>query len=171
MMYVHVTTALAAASLLTLVSYAQAQSIPSEGELHVTYTTTAVPASKAMEIGDGKQYMQVNLIMTASNDQGDPILNKMAGRCQLTRLIEGKTVETHGYCTYTDADNNQIFEKCDFLPGQPNNCKLTGGTGKFGGLQASIVITTQPVKSSFDDVFQSWGHKDGTYKIAPETSH
>lgn len=64
--------------------------------------------------------------MTASNDQGNPILNKMAGRCQLTRLVDDKTVETHGYCTYTDADNNQIFEKCDFLPGQPNNCKLTG---------------------------------------------
>ena len=171
MMYVRVTSALTAATLLTLVSYAQAQSIPPSGELHVTYTTTAVPASKPMEIADGKQYMQVNLIMTASNDQANPILNKMAGRCQLTRLIDGKTVETHGYCTYTDADNNQIFEKCDFLPGQPNNCKLTGGTGKFAGLQASIVITTQPIKSSFDDVFQSIGHKDGTYKIAPAAAN
>ena len=47
----------------------------------------AVPASKPMEIGDGKQHMQVNLIMTRSNDQGNPILNKMAGCCQLTRLI------------------------------------------------------------------------------------
>jgi len=83
MMYVRVTSALTAATLLTLASYAQAQSLPPSGELHVTYTTTAVPASKPMEIGDGKQYMQVNLIMTASNEQANPILNKMAGRCQL----------------------------------------------------------------------------------------
>jgi hypothetical protein len=35
---------------------------------------------------------------------------------------------THGYCAYTDADNDQIFEKCDFLPGKPNTCELAGGT-------------------------------------------
>lgn len=57
MMYVRVTTALAATMLLAPAANAQAQSIPSEGELHVTYTTAAVPASKPMEIGDGKQYM------------------------------------------------------------------------------------------------------------------
>jgi hypothetical protein len=35
MMYVRVTRALAAATLLTLLSYAQAQPLPPEGELHV----------------------------------------------------------------------------------------------------------------------------------------
>ena len=40
MMYIRVTSALTAATLLTLASYAQAQSIPPSGELHVTYTTT-----------------------------------------------------------------------------------------------------------------------------------
>jgi hypothetical protein len=111
----------------------------------------------------GKQYQAVNM---ASNDQGNPILNNMGGRCQLTRLIDGtKSVELHGYCTYTDNDNDLIFEKCDFLPGRPNTCELTVGTGKFQGLQASIVITTTLVKSTYEGAFQSVGHKNGTYKI------
>ena len=170
MTYVRVTNALAAATLLTFVSHAQAQSLPPEGELHVTFTATQEPAAKPMAIGDGKQYVQVNLIMSAVNDQGNPILNNMGGRCQLTRLVDdkAKTYESHGYCVYTDADNDQIFEKCDSKPGSAanqNSCELTGGTGKFQGLQASVAITTVLVKSSYEGALQSIGHKNGTYKI------
>ena len=170
MTYVRVTAALAAAALLTFVSHAQAQSIPPQGELHVTFTTTQVPPVAPMQIGDGRQYLQVNLIMSASNDQGNPILNNMGGRCQLTRLIDtaSKSFETHGYCTYTDNDGDLIFEKCDSAAGQgagTNNCVLTGGTGKFQGLQASLVITNTVLKSTYDGTYQSVGHKNGTYKI------
>ena len=172
MTYVHVTSAFAAAALLTLAANAQAQSIPPQGELHVTFTATSVPPVAPMQIGDGRQYLQVNLIMSASNDQGNPILNNMGGRCQLTRLIEaGKPIEQHGYCTYSDADNDLIFERCDVVPGQAlsagatNMCELTGGTGKFQGLQASVAITSMPVKSTYEGAFQIVGHKNGTYKI------
>jgi hypothetical protein len=54
---------------------------------------------------------------------------------------------------------------CDFLPGKPNICELTGGTGKFRGLQASIVITSTLVKSTYEGTQQLVGHKNGTYKI------
>jgi hypothetical protein len=167
MTYVRVTSALAAATLLTLVSYAQAQSLPPEGELHVTYTATQVPPVNPMPIGEGKQYLQFNYAMSASNDQGNAVLNNMGDRCQINRLIDSsaKTTETHGYCAYTDADNDQIFEKCDFLPGKPNTCELTGGTGKFQGLQASIIITSVLVKSTYEGAQQLVGHKNGTYKI------
>jgi hypothetical protein len=146
---------------------AQTQTLPPEGELHVTFTGTQVPPATPMLIGDGKQYVQTNNIMSASNDLGNPILNNMGGRCQLNRLIDpaAKTMETHGYCSYADADNDKIFEKCDFLPGKPNTCELTGGTGKFQGLHASIVITSTPVKSTYDGTLQLVGHKNGTYKI------
>jgi hypothetical protein len=169
MTYLRVTS-LAAAALLTLAVNAQAQSIPPQGELHVTFTTASVPPTKPMDIGDGKQYLQVNLIMSASNDQGNPILNNMGGRCQLTRLIDTATkgFETHGYCTYTDNDGDLIFEKCDGASGQgpvTNNCVLTGGTGKFQGLQASVAITNTVLKSTYDGTYQSVGHKNGTYKI------
>jgi hypothetical protein len=83
----------------------------------------------------------------------------------------GKIVEQHGYCTYTDADNDQIFEKCDVTAGQAlptgatNLCTLTGGTGKFQGLQASLVIDSKPIKGTYDGALQGVGHKNGTYKI------
>ena len=50
-------------------------------------------------------------------------------------------------------------------PGKPNTYKLTGGTGKFQGLQGSIIITSAPVKSTHEGTLQAVGHKNGTYKI------
>jgi hypothetical protein len=93
--------------------------------------------------------------------------NSVGGRCQITRLTDAaaKTVEIHGFCTYVDSDGDQIFEQCDFLPGAPNNCKLSGGTGKFEGLEAALVITSSAIKSNFDSISQVIGHKKGTYKI------
>jgi hypothetical protein len=44
-------------------------------------------------------------------------------------------------------------------------CELTGGTGKFQGLQASVAITSMPVKSTYEGAFQIVGHKNGAYKI------
>jgi hypothetical protein len=49
--------------------------------------------------------------------------------------------------------------------GAPNNCKLTGGTGKFDGLQADLVITVGPLKSNYDGIGQAVGQKKGSYKI------
>ena len=40
-----------------------------------------------------------------------------------------------------------------------------GGTGKFEGLEASVVITSMPLKGNYDNITQSIGHKKGTYKI------
>jgi hypothetical protein len=147
--------------------HAQAQTIPPEGPVSVTYTATQIPPPKPMPIGGGKEYAVINQAMTASNDRGNPILNNMAGRCQFSRLVDtaAKTVELHGYCTYADNDGDQIFEQCDFVPGAPNNCKLTGGTGKFQGLEASLVITASPVKSNYDGIAQVIGQKKGTYRI------
>ena len=120
-----------------------------------------------MPIGGGKEFVVVNQAMAASNDAGNPVLNNMGGRCQFTRLTDpsAKTVELHGFCTYADNEGDQIFEQCDFLPGAPNNCRLTGGTGKFESLQAALIITASVVKSDYDGIGQVVGYKKGTYKI------
>ncbi len=146
---------------------AQAQSMPPEGPVSVTFTATQIAPLKPMPIGGGKEFLVINQAMAASNDAGNPVLNNMGGRCQLTRLTDpsAKTVELHGYCTYADNEGDQIFEQCDFLPGAPNNCTLTGGTGKFQGLQAALTITVGPVKGNYDGIGQVVGHKKGTYKI------
>ena len=145
----------------------QAQSMPSEGPISVTFTATQILPPKPMPIGGGKEFIVINQAMAASNDAGNPVLHNMAGRCQFTRLTDpsAKTVEMHGFCTYADKEGDQIFEQCDFLPGAPNNCKLTGGTGKFESLQGALTITVSAVKSNYDGIGQGVGHKKGTYKI------
>jgi hypothetical protein len=154
-------------SAVMMASGAQAGSIPPEGPVSVTFTATQTSPPKPMPIGGGKEYVVINQAMTASNDAGNPVLNNMGGRCQFSRLTDSaaKTAELHGYCTYADSEGDQIFEQCDFLPGQPNNCTVSGGTGKFEGLQAALVITAGPVKSNYDGIVQVIGQKKGTYKF------
>ena len=153
--------------VVAAVSTANAQSLPPEGPVSVTFTATQIPPAKPMPIGGNQEYTVLNYAMTGSNDAGNPILNNMGGRCLFTRLVDtsAKTVEQHGYCTYVDNDGDQIFEKCDSVAGSPNGCKLTGGTGKFDGVQADLVITAGPLKSNYDGIAQAIGHKKGTYKI------
>ena len=158
-------------ALFAAISNANAQSLPTEGPLSVSFTATQIPPAKPMAIGPGKEFVVLNMAMTASNDTGNPVLHNMGGRCQFARTIDtsAKTTEQHGFCTYADNDGDQIFEQCDFLPGAPNNCKLTGGTGKFEGLEASIVITAAPVKNNYDGIAQIVGQKKGSYKIVKKT--
>ncbi|MBR1277148.1 hypothetical protein [Bradyrhizobium sp. AUGA SZCCT0283] len=153
--------------LLTATSV-QAQSVPPEGPVSVTFTATPIPPPKPMPVGGGREFDLLNQAMTATNDEGNPVLNNMGGRCQFSRLRDAsaKTAELHGFCTYVDKDGDQTFEQCDFLPGQPNKCKIIGGTGKFEGLQAELVITVEPLKSNFEGISQVVGHKKGTYKLA-----
>jgi len=90
--------------VLTAVSTANAQSLPAEGPLSVTFTATQVGPMKPMPIGDGKELVLIDWPMTASNDAGNPILNKMGGRCHFSRIIDTATKksEQHGHCTYAD---------------------------------------------------------------------
>jgi hypothetical protein len=62
-------------------------------------------------------------------------------------------------------DGDQIFEQCDSAPNAPMKCKLTGGTGKFNGLQADVDITAAPLNSNYEGVAQLMGQRKGTYKI------
>ena len=147
---------------------ANAQSLPAEGPVAVTFTATQIPAAKPMSIGGGKEYTLISYAMTASNDAGNPILNNMGGRCLFERTVDtaAKATEQHGFCTYVDNDGDQIFEKCASNPGNaPMGCQLTGGTGKFEGLQADLTITSAPLKSNYEGIVQGMGHKKGTYKI------
>jgi hypothetical protein len=162
------TTLLVTTALVLATASAHAQSIPPEGPIAVTFTATQIPAPKPMPISGGREFVAINQVMTATNDvSGNPILHNMAGRCQLTRLSDptAGNVRISGYCTYQDFTGDQIFEECDFIAGTPNGCKLTGGTGKFTGLQAVLTITGTPLKANFEGINQLIGHKTGNYKI------
>ncbi len=163
----HALLALSSIAGALVASNVHAQGLPPEGPVSVTFTATQISPVKPMPIGNGKEFVVINQAMTASNDAGNPILHNMGGRCLFSRLTDpsAKTAEMHGFCNYVDKDGDQIFEKCDFLPGAPNNCNVVGGTGKFENLQASLVITVTPLKSNFDGIGQVVGNKKGTYKL------
>jgi hypothetical protein len=159
---------LACLAVAALTANANAQSLPAEGPVAVTFTATQAPAAKPMSIGDGKEYTLLSYAMTASNDAGNPILNNMGGRCLFERTVDtaAKATELHGFCAYVDNDGDQIFENCASNPGNaPMGCQLTGGTGKFQGLQADLAITVGPLKSNYEGIAQAIGHKKGSYKI------
>jgi hypothetical protein len=159
---------LACLAVAALTANANAQSLPAEGPVAVTFTATQAPAAKPMSIGDGKEYTLLSYAMTASNDAGNPILNNMGGRCLFERTVDtaAKATESHGFCAYVDNDGDQIFEKCASNPGNaPMGCQLTGGTGKFQGLQADLAITVGPLKSNYEGIAQAIGHKKGSYRI------
>src|ERR1700730_4577157 len=110
---------LACLSVAAVSANANAQSLPAEGPVAVTFTATESPAAKPMSIGDGKEYTVLTYAMTASNDAGNPILNNMGGRCLFERTVDtaAKTREQRGFCTYVDNDGDQIFEKCNLAAG------------------------------------------------------
>ncbi len=164
----HALVGLSSIAVIFTAAGVYAQGMPPEGPVNVTYTAMPIPPPKPMPVGGGREFDIVNQAMTATNDAGNPVLNRMGGRCQFSRLRDtsAKTVELHGFCTYVDKDGDQTFEQCDFVPGQPNKCKITGGTGKFEGLQADLVITFEPLKSNFEGIAQVIGYKKGTYKLA-----
>ena len=154
----------ALASLLVLsTGLAHAQSVPPQGSVNVTYTATNSNPLKPMPIGDGKQFVLTNYSMTAVNNDGNPVLNMMAGRCEFSSVQDasGRPLESRGWCTYADKDGDQIFEQC-----APPKCTLNGGTGKFDGLQADLQITTTPLKVMYEGITQAIGTKKGTYQIS-----
>lgn len=155
----------ALASLLVLsAGLAHAQGVPPQGNVNVTYTATNSSPLKPLQIGgDGKQFVLVNYSMTAVNNEGNPVLHMMGGRCEFANVLDAsnKPVELRGWCTYADKDGDQIFEQC-----APPKCTLTGGTGKFEGISADLQITNTPLKSMFEGITQAIGTKKGTYQIS-----
>jgi hypothetical protein len=146
---------------------AQAQTLPPQGDINVTFTATNTNVLKPMPIAGGKEFVVINQAMAATNAAGNPVLNDMGGRCQLTRTGDAGGMppfEIKGWCTYADKDGDQIFEECAILPNSPK-CTLNGGTGKFAGIKADLQITTHPVKSTYEGITQAIGTKKGSYQI------
>ena len=154
-----------------------AEDHPTEGEFSITYTSLNAAPIKPIDIGNGLQYVVSNDMMTAVNDDGYGLLHGMAGRCLMSTTINtnDKTFQQRGYCTYTDRDGDQVFEKLDFEQ-QPLGAALVakgqwaGGTGKWAGLEGDIDIRHTPVKSPVEGIVQGAGKKHGRFKITKVSS-
>lgn len=153
-------------------SAANAQSIPAEGKFTITYTSLNAAPVKPIAIGKDQEATVSSSMMTATNDSGGGLLHNLTGRCLMSATIDrvSKTLDQHGYCTYTDADGDQIFEKVAFdkAPLGPvivAKGEWIGGTGKYAGLQGVFEIRHNSLKSPTEGVVQGAGKKIGSYRV------
>ncbi|MFB9266513.1 hypothetical protein ACFFWD_25720 [Bradyrhizobium erythrophlei] len=157
--------------LAVAASGATAQQLPAEGKFSISYTLTNSSPVKPISIGKDKEFTVSSSMMTGMNDAGSGLLHNMTGRCLSAVVTDkaAKTIEGHGYCTYADADGDQVFEKTDY--NQPSGPTILiqgqwiGGTGKFTGLEGTFEIHHSPLKAAVDGTVQGVGKKIGTYKI------
>ncbi len=161
-----------AVSLAFSVSGANAQQLPPEGKFSITYTSLNAAPVKPIAISKDQEMSVSSLMLTATNDSGGGLLHNLAGRCLSSTLVNKATkiIDTHGYCTYTDADGDQVFEKIDIDkqalgPVTVFKGEWIGGTGKYVGLQGVFEIRNNVLKSPTEGVLQSAGKKIGSYKI------
>src|SRR5258708_33566858 len=117
MAIIHALLALSSVAAVLTADTVQAQGLPPEGPVSVTFTATQIPPPKPMPIGDGKEFVVINQAMAASNDAGKPVRHNMAGRWQMSFLSDtyAKTGEMHAFCTYADQEGDQIFLQFEYL--------------------------------------------------------
>jgi hypothetical protein len=161
-----------AVSLAFSVSGANAQQLPPEGKFSITYTSLNATPVKPIAIGKDLEMSVSSAMMTATNDSGGGLLHNLTGRCLMSVLIDkaAKTIDQHGYCTYTDADGDQVFEKVDIDkqalgPVIVAKAEWIGGTGKYAGLQGLFEVRHNPLKSPTEGVVQGAGKKIGSYRV------
>ena len=161
-----------AVSLAFSVSGANAQQLPAEGKFSITYTSLNAAPVKPIAIGKDQEMTVSSAMMTAANDSGGGLLHNLTGRCLMSVLTDraSKTIDQHGYCTYTDADGDQVFEKVDINkqalgPVIVGKGEWIGGTGKYAGLQGVFEIRHNPLKSPTEGVVQGAGKKIGSYRV------
>ena len=74
MAIIHALLALSSFAVVLTAGTVQAQGLPPERPVSVTFTATQIPPVKPMPIGGGKEFVVVNQAISASNDAGNPVL-------------------------------------------------------------------------------------------------
>jgi hypothetical protein len=147
------------------------QQLAPEGTFTITYTGVNTSPVQAISIGKDQDMTVAVSTMTAVNDAGNGLLHQTAGRCLMSVVIDkaAKTLDQHGYCTYTDAEGHQLHERVDFDKAAlgavvVGKGQWIGGTGKFAGMQGEFEIRHSSIKSAVDGVIQGTGKKVGAYR-------
>jgi hypothetical protein len=134
------TTLLAAALVAFIPGAVQAEQTETKGT--TPYVTHFV--FRPIQSLDVKGAGQVNLLEavgTTQNLKGEPMLDKMAARCNALQVESGEKKYIDGACALTDKDGDVIFSTFDTRDVDQSNPKMscgthtiTGGTGKYTGI-------------------------------------
>lgn len=128
-------TRLAAALSLALVSAgASAQALPRQFDFSVTYTFVT-SSRNAVETGQNDAATALHASFAVINDAGGAFMHHMFGPCSYVFVQASGKLQLLGGCNYEDKDGDKLYESIRMAPGGPGELSVTGGTGKFAGLQ------------------------------------
>ncbi len=147
--------------------------LAAEGDFALTVALSESSAGTPVLAGDGRMAIAVNQTVRVFNDAGPgSLLHFAVGSCASYQIIDIGTnsVAITGFCSYRDADGDQVFEQFATDGAVPLDAIVltgswTGGTGKYESLEGGV--TTQLAGSVQEgDLVLTGGRKTGAYVIA-----
>jgi hypothetical protein len=96
---------------------------------------------QSLEVKGAGTVNLLEAVGTTQNMKGEPMLDKMAARCNALQVDSGDKKYIDGACALTDKDGDVIFSTFDTRDVDQSNPKMncgthiiTGGTGKYTGI-------------------------------------
>jgi mono/diheme cytochrome c family protein len=123
--------------------------------------------------GDGRMAIAVSQTVRVFNDAGPgSFLHFAVGNCASHQVIDvgANSVEITGFCSYRDADGDQVFERFATEGAVPLDAIVLtgswiGGTGKYESLEGDVTTELAGAVQEGDLVLVG-GRKTGAYAIA-----
>jgi hypothetical protein len=126
-------------SCTTLCTSALGQQLPRSGSIsvHTGWKDTSV----AIQVGDKRWQGQGMVTGATFNDKGSGPLHLGPANCSYTFFAVDGSANNMGFCTFGDSDGDRIFAQFTGT-GTPEGTatgsnQITGGTGKYAGIQGS----------------------------------
>jgi hypothetical protein len=131
---------------------------------------------------DVKGAGQVNLLEavgTTQNLKGEPMLDKMAARCNALQVESGDKKYIDGACALTDKDGDVIFSTFDTRDVDQSNPKMncgthiiTGGTSKYTGISGRepFACNEMPSLAGAGSYFAMDIPHETTWEIKPKSA-
>jgi hypothetical protein len=138
-----VLTTVLLASTTFLGATAEAQQLPKSGKYTGKYASHLVlEVSQTYELEKGHVYFLGKSHGVFFNDVADGFLDKTEVTCAIANdLVDGVSAALNGHCIITDKDGGKIFTVYEGKGSAPGiiagTNQLTGGTGKFTGIQGN----------------------------------
>jgi hypothetical protein len=151
-----------------------AAELPKSGPIEGRWFSYNMQTIEEMETADNmKAYVTEAIGFDAGRFVGD-LEDSTTERCLSFGRYSEETGAVHeiGRCTLTDRDGDKFFNEYVIdLTGpddkSPNEAKLIGGTGKYKGIQGTIMFTVDAPLPAIGKSKTMWtGEYKGEYKIA-----
>jgi hypothetical protein len=135
--------------------------LPKQGTFTVTYTDAGTSPA-GFDTGGGKWAFIFDTRLITTNDAGSGLFHNMSGHCIGSGIGDSNT----GYCLFTDKDGDKFVEPINRQAGATKGtATLTGGTGKYKGIEGSLEFQTVPLAETAPGHYNNIGKKKGSYKL------